>query len=70
MSSHLIIGTPNETQKLAQAISPQKIDESPDCFILPDDEESLKIDQVRDIKYFLTRNFIRSLRIEYKIVCT
>ena len=55
MPSHLIIGAPHETLKLAQAISPQKIIENPDCLIFPDDEESLKINQVRDIKHFLTR---------------
>lgn len=55
MPSHLIIGAPYETQKLAQVIASQKIIESPDCLILPNDEESLKISQVRDIKHFLTR---------------
>jgi hypothetical protein len=55
MPSHLIIGTNTDTFQLAQSVSPQKIAESPDCLVLADDEESLKISQVRDIKHFLTR---------------
>ncbi len=55
MPSHLIIGSAGETFKEAQNIAPQKIVDSPDCYILTDDEESLKISQVREIKHFLTR---------------
>ena len=55
MPSHLIIGNHLETIRLAEVISPQKLVESPDCFLLANDEESLKISQVREIKHFLTR---------------
>lgn len=54
MASHLIVGSPKTTQKIAAELFPIPLGNHPDCLIINEDT-SLKIEQVRNVKHFLTR---------------